>query len=122
MLVVSPPLEQPMAQRHRLPLARLRPLRSALLVAAAALACGAGAAQAAVVCVRPGYPMGCTPGADPVLNPSPGVGYGARGVGVRPAAGPGVGPNYGGPANYHPAAGPGAGPNTGGPVNRAGWR
>ena len=52
----------------------------------------------------------------------PGVGYGAPGGGVRPAAGPGVGPNYGGPANYQPAAGPGAGGNGGGPVNRAGWR
>ncbi|MCP9792256.1 hypothetical protein KBZ20_10935 [Vulcanococcus limneticus Candia 3F8] len=98
----------------------VQPLRSALLVAAA-LALGGGAAQAAV-CVRPGFPVGCTVGADPVVNPTPGVGYGAPGVGVRPGAGPGVGPNYGGPANYHPAAGPGVGPNAGGPVNRAGWR
>ncbi len=98
----------------------LQPLRSALLVAAA-LVLGGGAAQAAV-CVRPGFPVGCSVGAGPVVNPSPGVGYGAPGVGVRPGAGPGVGPNYGGPANYHPAAGPGAGANAGGPVNRAGWR
>jgi hypothetical protein len=54
--------------------------------------------QAGVVtCTRPGVPAGCravTPVAGPggpVVNPSPGVGYGA----------------------------PGAGPNTGGPVNRA---
>lgn len=97
--------------------------RVPLLVPAAVLALiTAGAAEAAVVCVRPGFPVGCTPGADPVTNPSPGVGYGAPGAGLRPAAGPGVGPNYGGPANPHPAAGPGAGPNTGGPVNRAGRR
>jgi hypothetical protein len=92
----------------------------------------AGPVQAAVVtCVRPGVPYGCrtaavvTPVAGPggpVVNPSPGLGYGAPGVGVRPAAGPGVGPNYGGPANYRPAAGPGVGPNAGGPGNRAGWR
>jgi hypothetical protein len=84
------------------------------LLAAAVLALGSGAAQAAV-CVRPGFPVGCTVGTG-----APGVG--APGVGVRPAAGPGVGPNYGGPANYHPAAGPGAGPNMGGPVNRGGLR
>jgi hypothetical protein len=68
----------------------------------------------AVVCTGPGYPPGCvevnaapgrfyarpvvTPGG-PVVNPSPGVGYGAPGAGVRPAAGPGVGPNAGGPVN-----------------------
>lgn len=100
-------------------------LRQALLAAVVVVLSG-GAVQAAE-CLRRGYPVGCTPGPDPVLNPSPGVGYGAPGVGLRPAAGPGVGPNYGGPANYHPAAagaaaGPGAGPNSGGPVNRAGWR
>lgn len=70
--------------------------------------------MAAVVCTGPGYPPGCVvaepapagvyrrpvaaPGG-PVLNPTPGVGYGAPGAGVRPAAGPGVGPNAGGPAN-----------------------
>jgi hypothetical protein len=60
-----------------------------------------GPVQAGVVtCTRPGVPVGCktvTPVAGaggPVVNPSPGVGYGA----------------------------PGAGPNTGGPVNRAGRR
>lgn len=74
----------------------------------------AGPLQAAVVCNGPGYPPGCVeveavparvyarpvaaPGG-PVVNPSPGVGYGAPGVGVRPAAGPGVGPNAGGPVN-----------------------
>lgn len=64
--------------------------------------------KAAVVCTGPGYPPGCVevepvgvdarPGG-PVVNPSPGVGYGARGAGLRPAAGPGVGPNAGGPVN-----------------------
>jgi hypothetical protein len=79
----------------------------ALVAAAATLA--AGPLQAAVVCTGPGYPPGCvaveatparvvTPGG-PVVNPSPGVGYGARGAGLRPAAGPGVGPNAGGPVN-----------------------
>ena len=101
---------------------RFMGLRPALL-SAAGLALASGAAQAAV-CVRPGFPLGCTVGAEPVVgpvvNPSRGVGYGAPGAGVRPAAGPGVGPNYGGPANYRPAAGPGVGPNTGGPVNRHG--
>jgi len=93
-------------------------MRQVLLPAVIGLACvsaaGWGAAQAAVVCTRPGLPAGCTvvrPGVTPVagpggpvVNPSPGVGYGAPGAGVRPAAGPGVGPN------------------AGGPVNRAGWR
>jgi hypothetical protein len=88
---------------------------------AAALLLGGGAAQAAV-CVRPGWPVGCTVGPGPVVNPTPGVGYGAPGVGVRPAAGPGVGPNYGGPVNVNPVVSPGRGPNGGGPVNRAGWR
>jgi hypothetical protein len=100
-------------------------LFSPALLAATVLALGSGAAQAAV-CVRPGFPVGCTVGAGPVngpvVNPTPGVGYGAPGAGVRPAAGPGVGPNYGGPANYRPAAGPGVGPNVGGPVNRYGVR
>ncbi len=66
----------------------------------------AGPVQAGVVtCVRPGVPVGCravTPVAGPggpLVNPTPGVGYGAPGVGVRPAAGPGVGPNVGGPVN-----------------------
>lgn len=89
---------------------------SALLVGIALpVLAGAPAALAAVVCTGPGYPPGCVvapaprashhaePGG-PVANPSPGVGYGAPGVGVRPAAGPGPGPN------------------AGGPVNRAGWR
>ena len=67
----------------------------------------AGPLQAAVVCTGPGYSPGCVqveavpvraPGG-PVVNPTPGVGYGAPGVGVRPAAGPGVGPNAGGPVN-----------------------
>ena len=65
-----------------------------------------GPVQAGVVtCTRPGVPAGCravTPVAGaggPVVNPSPGVGYGAPGVGVRPAAGPGPGPNAGGPVN-----------------------
>jgi hypothetical protein len=87
-----------------------------------ALALALGAVAQAAECLRPGFPVGCTVGVDPVTNPSPGVGYGAPGAGLRPAAGPGVGPNYGGPANYHPAAGPGVGPNTGGPVNRPGMR
>jgi hypothetical protein len=74
----------------------------------------AGPVQAAVVCTGPGYPPGCVvveaapvrvysrplvaPGG-PVVNPTPGVGYGAPGAGVRPGAGPGVGPNAGGPVN-----------------------
>lgn len=95
-------------------------LHHALLAAAAVVLTG-GAAQAAV-CVRPGYPVGCTVGAGPVVNPTPGVGYGAPGAGLRPAAGPGVSPNYGGPVNVNPVASPGVGPNAGGPVNRAGWR
>jgi len=88
-------------------------MRQLLLPAALGLAClgaaGFGAAKAAVVCTGPGIPAGCTvvrPGATPVagpggpvVNPTPGVGYGAPGVGVRPAAGPGVGPNAGGPVN-----------------------
>jgi len=105
-------------------------LRMAGLAAVALLA--AAPVQAAEVnCRRAGVPVGCTaagpvtpvagPGG-PVANPSAGVGYGAPGAGVRPAAGPGVGPNYGGPANYHPASGPGVGANAGGPVNRTGWR
>jgi len=66
-------------------------------------------ARAVVYCNTVGLPQGCVvrrpvaaPGAavvGPVVNPSPGVGYGAPGVGVRPAAGPGVGPNLGGPVN-----------------------
>jgi hypothetical protein len=66
-------------------------------------------ARAVVYCNSVGLPHGCVvrrpvaaPGAavvGPVVNPSPGVGYGAPGVGVRPAAGPGVGPNLGGPVN-----------------------
>ena len=67
----------------------------------------AGPLHAAVVCTGPGYPPGCVEVeaapvrvyARPVVNPSPGVGYGAPGAGVRPAAGPGVGPNAGGPIN-----------------------
>jgi len=82
--------------------------------ALAATAFTAGAVQAAVVCTGPGIPLGCVeveaapargygrpvaaPGG-PVVNPTPGVGYGAPGAGVRPAAGPGVGPNAGGPVN-----------------------
>jgi len=99
----------------------IRPFSRSALVAALAIVLGGGAAQAAV-CVRPGFPVGCTAGVDSVVNPTPGVGYGAPGVGVRPAAGPGVGPNHGGPAKYHPAAGPGVGSNMGGPVNRGGLR
>ena len=71
-------------------MARLDPVlawRPALLAAAAVVLTG-GAAKAAV-CVRPGYPVGCTVGAGPVVNPTPGVGYGAPGAGLRPAAGPG---------------------------------
>jgi hypothetical protein len=98
----------------------MQPLQALLWGSALAMALGT-AAQAAQ-CLRPGFPVGCTVGAGPVVNPSPGVGYGAPGAGLRPAAGPGVGPNYGGPANVHPAAGPGVGPNTGGPVNRPGLR
>lgn len=94
--------------------------RLAWLAAGAVLVSG-GAAQAAV-CLRPGIPVGCTPGPDALVNPTPGVGYGAPGAGLRPAAGPGVGPNYGGPVNVNPVASPGVGPNAGGPVNRAGWR
>ena len=83
-------------------------------IASAVLLFSAGQAFAAVVCTGPGYPPGCVevhaaparaygrPVAAPggaVLNPSPGVGYGAAGAGLRPAAGPGVGPNAGGPVN-----------------------
>lgn len=88
-------------------------LKRVLGVVVPALAVGAGgSAMAAVVCTGPGYPPGCVvtepaparvygrpvaaPGG-PVLTP--GVGYGAPGAGVRPAAGPGVGPNAGGPVN-----------------------
>ena len=105
-------------------------LRMLGLSAVALLAAGPVQA-AAVVCRYPGVPAGCTaagpvtpvagPGG-PVVRPAATGGYGAPGVGVRPAAGSGVGPNYGGPVNYHPAAAPGVGPNAGGPVNRAGWR
>ena len=96
------------------------PARCLPWLGAAVLLCG-GAAQAAG-CLRPGFPVGCTPGPDPVINATPGVGYGAPGAGLRPAAGAGVGPNYGGPVNVNPVASPGVGPNAGGPVNRAGWR
>ena len=99
--------------------ARLLPWSLRLL--AAGLLLGGGVAQAAV-CVRPGWPVGCTVGPGPVVNPTPGVGYGAPGVGARPAAGPGVGPNYGGPVNVNPVASPGVGPNAGGPLNRPGLR
>jgi hypothetical protein len=65
-----------------------------------------GPVQAGVLtCTRPGVPVGCravTPVAGaggPVVNPTPGVGYGAPGAGVRPAAGPGAGPNTGAPVN-----------------------
>ncbi|MEX0587628.1 MAG: hypothetical protein WD136_00050 [Cyanobium sp.] len=87
---------------------RFTGLRPALL-AAAGLVILNGAAQAAVVCLRPGLPVGCVAGAaatpvvgpgGPVVNPTPGLGYGAPGAGLRPAAGPGVGPNFGGPANF----------------------
>jgi hypothetical protein len=78
------------------------PLIRPALLATVVLALGSGAAQAAV-CVRPGFPVGCTVGAvpvnGPVVNPTPGVGYGAPGAGFRPAAGPGVGPNTGAPVN-----------------------
>ncbi|MEN9859914.1 MAG: hypothetical protein RLZZ515_396 [Cyanobacteriota bacterium] len=86
-------------------------LNGAVLTCAAL---AAGPLQAAVVCTGPGYPPGCVevdaapvrvyarpvaaPGG-PVVNPTPGVGYGAPGAGLRPAAGPGVGPNAGGPMN-----------------------
>ena len=41
-----------------------------------------------------------TPGVGaPGVGVTPGVRVGAPGVGARPAAGPGVGPNMGGPAN-----------------------
>ena len=100
-----------------------RPLRPWLhrVLGLVVLSLASGQALAAP-CVRRGFPVGCTVGPDPVLNSSPGVGYGAPGVGARPAAGPGAGPNYGGPVNVNPVASPGAGPNAGGPVNRAGWR
>jgi hypothetical protein len=84
----------------------LRPsLRSLPLAIGTLLALTAPAL--AGVCTRPGYPVGCTPGhatpvlgpGGPVVNPTPGVGYGAPGAGVRPAAGPGIGPNTGGPVN-----------------------
>jgi|GEM_PF-2705042 hypothetical protein len=115
--------------RLHLPRSGARRLLRPALLALAAVTLAGTAAQAAV-CVRPGVPVGCTVGPDPVANPSPGVGYGAPGAGLRPAAGPGVGPNYGGPVNLHPAAGPavvpaagpGVGPNAGGPVNRPGRR
>jgi len=61
----------------------------------------AGPLQAAVVCTGPGEPSGCVqvePAPAPV-NSRPVVDRGAPGVGVRPAAGPGVGPNAGGPVN-----------------------
>lgn len=98
-----------------------RTLTVACLPAAALL--GAGSAMAATVCTGPGYPPGCVEvEAAPLANPTPGVGYGAPGAGLRPTSGPGVSPNYGGPANYHPAAGPGAGPNVRRPMNRQGLR
>jgi len=91
----------------------VRRFSRAALLAVLTIVVGGGAAQAAV-CVRPGFPVGCTVGVGapgvgvqpaagavngPVVNPTPGVGYGAPGAGVRPAAGPGVGPNMGGPVN-----------------------
>jgi hypothetical protein len=108
------------------------PDRAVPFGAACLILLAAGPGWAGVIrCVRPGVPVGCTPGPvpGPVVNPTPGVGYGAPGVGVRPAAGvgpvanptPGVG--YGAPGvGVRPGAGPGVGPNAGGPVNRAGWR
>ena len=77
-----------------------------LMGCSVAVLLASGPVQAGVVtCRRPGVPVGCktvTPVArpgGPVVNPSPGVGYGAPGAGVRPAAGPGPGPNTGGPVN-----------------------
>ena len=57
----------------------------------------AGAAPAAALyCSSPGLPVGCVgPPAMRAITP----GVGAPGVGARPAAGPGVGPNMGGLVN-----------------------
>ena len=51
---------------------------------------------AAIYCTAPGVPVGCV-GRPAVRAVTPGVG--APGAGMRPAAGPGAGPNMGGPAN-----------------------
>jgi len=99
----------------------LRPFFRPAVLAGLAIVLGGGAAQAAV-CVRPGFPVGCTVGVG-----AAGAGVGAPGVGVRPAAGPVDGPV----ANPTPGVGygalgagvrPAAGPNVGRPVNRPGVR
>jgi hypothetical protein len=91
-----------------LPMSLFKGLVPAALLGSATLFIAAPA-RAVVYCNTVGLPQGCVvrrpvaaPGpavVGPVVNPSPGVGYGAPGVGVRPAAGPGVGPNLGGPVN-----------------------
>lgn len=83
----------------------------------------ASQAEAVVYCKSVGVPKGCVwrPGVAAPGVGAPGVGVapgvGAPGVGAAPGVGvgaPGVGATR--------AAGPGVGPNTGGPVNRAGVR
>ena len=73
------------------------------IVAGASVVPAHAVPAAALYCTSPGLPVGCvgrpavraiTPGVG-----APGVGVGAPGLGARPAAGPGVGPNMGGPVN-----------------------
>lgn len=76
----------------------LQPLRAFTPIAVLMAACVAPAALAGPVirCTAPGVPVGCV--ANPAVRAAT-PGAGAPGVGVRPAAGPGVGPNTGGPVN-----------------------
>ena len=66
------------------------------LAAGSAVAPAQAVPAAAIYCTAPGVPVGCV-GRPAVRAVTPGVG--APGAGMRPAAGPGAGPNMGGPAN-----------------------
>jgi len=96
-----------------------RSLTIALFSPLAALVFYTGSASARAVCTSPGVPAGCV--AKPLNRGVPGVGVPGPGVVPRVGApvvvapGPGVAPGVG-------AAGPGAGPNKGGPKNRPGPR
>ena len=66
------------------------------VISAAGLLLLTSPSLAAPYCTAAGVPVGCV-GRPAVRATTPGAG--APGVGVAPAAGPGVGPNAGGPVN-----------------------
>lgn len=86
----------------------IKTLTAAALLSAAALLMGSPA-EAVVYCTGPGLPRGCVV-RRPVATATPVV---VNPVVVRPVV---VTPAY------RPAAGPGVGPNLGGPVNHMGPR